>query len=343
MATDRQIAANLKNAARSTGPRTVEGKARSRSNATKHGMAAEEIVIVNDNDRKMLAIRKTAWAREYRVEGETADWALDRMVAASFRIERCEDAFHGVISDRAERAILAWDQDRRVEAATIATKLARDPVLGAAMLEASWHGCGLMVEIWARLDAALEAKGEWSELEHATALDLLGVPAHLRDGRSSIDPPEGCSDAVTYRREYVAETVELLEAKQDGLADLDARRRGRAEAGVDGIDSPEARRVLRYERDAWRRYREARSDLLHPQTVVVPPPEPAPAPAPPPVPWNLPVASQPAVAVKKVVAAAPMVGKRSDLDRLVAIDQPAVAFSYVDISATRPSAIPLRV
>lgn len=40
MATEKQIAANRRNAARSTGPRTVCGKARSRMNAFRHGFAA---------------------------------------------------------------------------------------------------------------------------------------------------------------------------------------------------------------------------------------------------------------------------------------------------------------
>ncbi|UVO27595.1 hypothetical protein [Bradyrhizobium arachidis] len=40
MATEKQIAANRKNAARSTGPRTISGKARSRMNALRHGLAA---------------------------------------------------------------------------------------------------------------------------------------------------------------------------------------------------------------------------------------------------------------------------------------------------------------
>ena len=39
MATEKQIAANRRNALKSTGPRTQEGKARSRGNALRHGLS----------------------------------------------------------------------------------------------------------------------------------------------------------------------------------------------------------------------------------------------------------------------------------------------------------------
>jgi hypothetical protein len=45
MASEKQIAANRRNAQRSTGPKTPEGKAASRLNALKHGLVAEDAVV----------------------------------------------------------------------------------------------------------------------------------------------------------------------------------------------------------------------------------------------------------------------------------------------------------
>src|SRR6202142_2093602 len=51
MSSLRQIEANRRNANRSTGPNTEEGKLRSRQNAARHGLSAETVVeIVEDID-----------------------------------------------------------------------------------------------------------------------------------------------------------------------------------------------------------------------------------------------------------------------------------------------------
>jgi hypothetical protein len=45
MTSERQIAANRRNALRSTGPRTLAGKAKIRANAVKHGLAARTVKL----------------------------------------------------------------------------------------------------------------------------------------------------------------------------------------------------------------------------------------------------------------------------------------------------------
>ena len=49
MATEAQIAANIENAKKSTGPRTNEGKERSRMNALDHGLTAR-LALLPDED-----------------------------------------------------------------------------------------------------------------------------------------------------------------------------------------------------------------------------------------------------------------------------------------------------
>jgi hypothetical protein len=47
----RRLEANRENARRSTGPRTEEGKRRSRRNAVRHGLTAETVIEVLEDPR----------------------------------------------------------------------------------------------------------------------------------------------------------------------------------------------------------------------------------------------------------------------------------------------------
>jgi hypothetical protein len=275
MATERQIAANRLNAARSSGPKTEAGKARSRANATRHGMAGESAEVEAGASAE-FAERRARWAAEQQPVGEAAGWALDRAVAASLRIERCERALDEVTAAARERARLAWDEDRAFEAATIASRLDRDPVLASQQLQASLAGVILLVEAWLGLAASLDDGKDWSDSEASRALDLLGVAAEFRSGRSPIDAPDG-ADPVAFRRELALEELDRLEALRDeAMIPLGKMDRRLAMGGDVGLLSRPAKLVLRYERDAWRRYRESIGQVQAPPPVVVAPtPEPA--------------------------------------------------------------------
>jgi hypothetical protein len=201
--------------------------------------------------------RRAKWAEVHSPEDEAGRWALDRAVAASLRIETCERALEELTKHGRERARLAWDQDRTLEAATIAARLAREPVLASRQLETSWAGVQLLIDLWHRLLEALDTPEGWSDSDASKALDLLGIPADLRSGWTPIDGPEGC-DLAAFRRELALEEVaRLQELRDEVMGPLDELEHRQAMAGDVTLLSKPAKLVLRYERDAWRRYRES--------------------------------------------------------------------------------------
>ncbi len=89
MATRRQKKANRKNAKRSTGPRTSEGKARSSQNACKHGLFARDTVLPDENPQEFLGLiadleqeLEAVGGFEHRLVRHIADteWRMRRLV-----------------------------------------------------------------------------------------------------------------------------------------------------------------------------------------------------------------------------------------------------------------------
>ena len=60
MATEAQINANRRNAQKSTGPRSLEGKAATNRNALKHGLCAEKHLLLDEEDDRDRTRRKPA-------------------------------------------------------------------------------------------------------------------------------------------------------------------------------------------------------------------------------------------------------------------------------------------
>lgn len=90
MATDRQIAANRDNAKNSTGPRTESGKQRSRRNALRHGLTAESVITILEDEadykkfeNKIIAdyTPESAIERALVVRLSSLLWRLRRAVA----------------------------------------------------------------------------------------------------------------------------------------------------------------------------------------------------------------------------------------------------------------------
>jgi len=101
MATEKQIAANRKNAMWSTGPRTEAGKRRSRRNALRHGLTAETVIDVLEDAKAYRALQRRIFA-DYRPSSNFELELVARLVSLLWRLRRAVAVESGLISSEAK-------------------------------------------------------------------------------------------------------------------------------------------------------------------------------------------------------------------------------------------------
>jgi hypothetical protein len=82
--------ASRKNGARSRGPRTPEGKARSARNALKHSLRAEKYLVLPEEDAVEFAALEAALVGELAPQGALQSILVQRVARAAWRLERAE-------------------------------------------------------------------------------------------------------------------------------------------------------------------------------------------------------------------------------------------------------------
>jgi hypothetical protein len=115
MATAAQIEANRKNAKRSTGPKTAEGKAKSRLNALSHGLLSRDIVLADENLEDFNALAAEL-RNDLRPHGVLEELLCERIVLITWRLQRAIRVEAGLFTFALaeERARLARDKNRRI-------------------------------------------------------------------------------------------------------------------------------------------------------------------------------------------------------------------------------------
>jgi hypothetical protein len=89
MASEAQILANRKNAEKSTGPRTAEGKAASSQNAVKHGLLARNDILSSE-DPGEFEVHHEQMLKELNPAGAVESVLAERIVGLSWRLKRAE-------------------------------------------------------------------------------------------------------------------------------------------------------------------------------------------------------------------------------------------------------------
>jgi hypothetical protein len=88
MATERQIQANRRNAARSTGPRTAEGKRASRLNAVKHGLLSDGAFVPTLERREDWEEFREGLRASLQPMGALESLLAEQVIAAAWRLAR---------------------------------------------------------------------------------------------------------------------------------------------------------------------------------------------------------------------------------------------------------------
>jgi hypothetical protein len=110
MATEKQMRANRRNAAESTGPRTVAGKLIASRNALTHGLTAEQVILEGEDAARFEALR-AALVFEFEPEGPTEVFLVERLTSLTWRLGRVP-AF--------EAGLFAWVSHQQAEAHDLA-------------------------------------------------------------------------------------------------------------------------------------------------------------------------------------------------------------------------------
>jgi hypothetical protein len=89
MATEAQIAANRANAQKSTGPQTVDGKAKVGQNAVKHGLFSQKNVVISENQVE-FDLLEGEMLEELAPVGVMETMLAERIVSLTWRLKRAE-------------------------------------------------------------------------------------------------------------------------------------------------------------------------------------------------------------------------------------------------------------
>jgi hypothetical protein len=257
MCSERRKQANQRNAQKSTGPKTEEGKEQSRRNAVKHGLTGKGEVLPIE-DQALYDERMRGWTVDERPESDVQQYLLHCVVLASVRIDRCARNEFAAIARLRRQAVGHWEghQTRQIE--EIAANLEEEPAETVAVLARFARGCEWLLDRWEELRQSLTHQRYWSTEETEQAIRMLGY-----------DPTSSAGDSArvnALRVHAIAVQPEIAPAAVDALLGSDASALDPmirlVQAGIDLPSAATSRAHLRRTLTAEVRRLEALRDQL---------------------------------------------------------------------------------
>ena len=258
-----RIAANRRNALLSSGPKTPEGKERSRANALKHGLCATVCV---PEDLKLVQARESDLHDALRPQNQYQSRLVEHVAIWSVRIDRAERMERRVRDKISLRAELFWEDDRKLEVEVLGGQLHQRPAQVVETLRRTPQGCDWLIGRWAMLahSADIHPNHEWDAGQMTLAYDLMGTPPEFRaSGKPGVvldlhgRVVEDGDDRAAMARRRVDELVE----RRGEVEGLDQAERSLAVADLSNDNDAELKRLRRYEMHLHRQVRWAVNEV----------------------------------------------------------------------------------
>src|SRR3954469_158332 len=164
---------NRKNAARSTGPKSAEGKLKARANAMKHGLRVETLALPGE-DAEELRQLTDEWLDYYQPASPGMRAMLDRAVYSTVQLRRCQRFHAAAVAEQVRNAEEAWDRQQEKECERLKKLLRTEPADAILDLKRSARGCRWIVSQWTHLLSVLEHDGSWPPSQRDLASRLVG-------------------------------------------------------------------------------------------------------------------------------------------------------------------------
>ena len=134
-----RLEANRRNALLSSGPKTEEGKPRSRANALKHGLTGAGVVLP-DEDVARVEERFEEFEADLKPVNGVARFLARRAAMLSVRLDRCVRNESAAIASRMRRAEADFEHERLAEVDHTFSYIAREPATYARKLRSMPEG-----------------------------------------------------------------------------------------------------------------------------------------------------------------------------------------------------------
>jgi len=288
--TDKQIAANRRNAAHSTGPRTESGKAIACRNSLKHGLLAKEIVIDAgegaESQAEFNAVLSDLHA-QFEPQGPLEEMLIEKIAVAYWRLRRAHRYEVGLIRENLDNACDEYYAPDRFEPS--ATKTPDDQIdaqIGEAReLRQSWQAdrdeFTKMRPAGKDLQEIYEWASNWDwlfDVASETVDDISSEsPATIR---ASLNKAGWTDDAIW--QAHIDICAEQMQAQDQAIRQLEDQKRKnhlalqvRHKVGC-VPDSRDLDRLLKYEGSIERQFYKAVDQLERLQRLRAGDPVPAP-------------------------------------------------------------------